>query len=127
MSNIDITKRYQTRDGREVVIFEVSDKVYCKIKCTDGWASLTRSLSGMIYDCGKYTSGDLIPVKTWRKWKEGEAPKFFMVKNKESGFRSIERASRVISNYSTYYLHLFSHYDRLHEDGTTTPCGVCES
>ena len=122
--NIDITKKYTTRDGREVVIFEVSDRVYCKIKCLDGWAPAPRSLSGMLYDCGKYSNGDLIPVKAWRAWKEGEAPKFFMTQHKASRGKRVACAD---ADASTMELsHLFANYDWLHEDGTTTPCGVLE-
>ena len=118
--NIDITKKYQTRDGREVVIFEVSDKVYCKIKFNGEWAPMSRPLSGMVSNRTDYdAAGDLLPVKTWRAWKEGEAPKFFMVRNKESQANVIQFSG----NYPNLDI-LFSDYMWLHEDGTTTPCGV---
>ena len=121
--NIDITKKYQTRDGREVVIFEVSDKVYGKIKCSGEWASMCRPLSGRVSSRTDYdVAGDLIHVKTWRAWKEGEAPKFFMVRNMASGWQHVAHGSESAGYFSS----LLANYDRVYEDGTTTPCGVLE-
>ena len=120
--NIDITKKYQTRDGREVVIFEVSDKVYGKIKCNGEWAPMSRPLSGMVSSRTDYdAAGDLLPVKTWRAWKAGEVPRFFMARNKESQANVIQFSG----NYPNLD-RLFTDYMWLHEDGTTTSCGVEE-
>lgn len=120
--NIDIAKKYTTRDKREVVVFEVSDKVYCMVKCLDGWHSVSRSLSGTVVECGKYNSGDLVPVKGWRAWNEREAPKCFVVRQKGSDGDYVAYAGRP----QAYYCNLFANYFRVHEDGTTTPCGVEE-
>ena len=123
MSNIDITKTYTTCDEREVVIFEVSDRVYCKIKCSDGWAATSRSLNGMVVEFGKYSSGDLILAKTWRAWKEGEGPKRLMIHWENHAADTCEIVIRPM-HYSDAYL--FENASWLHEDGTTTPCGVLE-
>ncbi len=125
MNNIvDINKKYTTRDEREVVIFEVSDRVYCKIKCSDGWAAVSRQLSGMLYDFGKYSNSDLILAKTWRAWKKEEVPKLFMAQHKISRGQRIACANGDESTKELSYL--FTNYDWLHEDGTTTPCGVLD-
>ena len=61
-------------------------------------------------------------AKTWRSWKAGEAPKYFMARHQRSG------EQRVVHSYvsNSYLSELFNDYDWLHEDGTTTPCGVLE-
>ena len=122
----DIAKKYTTRDGREVVVFEVSDKVYCKIRGKDGdWFVSRRELSGRLCPSAE-SDVDLIPVKTWRAWKYGEAPRFFMVKRKGGGIPQIGFSSSNSRCADSYYVNLFTNYDRLHEDGTATPCGVEE-
>jgi ribosomal protein L34 len=122
MTNIDITKRYQTRDGREVVIFEVSDKVYCKFRECGEWHMRSRPLNGRIF-MGAENGSDLIPVKTWRAWKHGEAPKFFMVKAATNdGLKVLAIDSSKVGDWDNF----FNNFLWLHEDGTTTPCGVCE-
>lgn len=123
--NVDINKKYTTRDGREVVIFEVSDKVYCKVRgvrgVTKGWSIGHRRLDGRAFS-SQDSDLDLIRVKTWRAWKDGEAPKFFMVRNNASGWQHVANGSESAGYFSS----LFANYDRVHEDGTTTPCGVEE-
>ena len=122
MTNIDITKTYQTRDRREVVIFEISDKVYCKIKEGSAWFVTTRALCGRVNpgDPGASHGGDLITVRTWRAWKQGEAPRYFIARRKITGEYS------VVYGQGNLPSALFSHYEWVHEDGTTTPCGVEE-
>ena len=122
MRNIDITKRYQTRDGREVVIFEVSDKVYCKVRDSFEWYVTSRLLNGRIYEDAE-RGADLQLVKTWRAWKKGEAPKFFMVKAAvNDGLKVLAIDSSKVGDWDNF----FNNFTWVHEDGTTTPCGVCE-
>ena len=118
---VDITKRYITRDGREVVIFEVSDRVYCKVREHAGWFVASLHLNGQVF-LGRESGSDLVPVKTWRPWRKGEMPRHFMARHKEGGGWHIAHASELAG----CFLKLFANYDRLHEGGTITPCGVCE-
>jgi hypothetical protein len=124
--NIDITKKYTTRDGREVRIYAVDGggihPVHGAIKMDDGswkgcqWYSNGDNFSGNCYD--------LIPVKTWRAWKCHEMPKFFIIRHKEVGSLYAETADKIIGD--DYLKLLLENYMRVHEDGTETPCGVCE-
>ena len=119
---IDIAKKYTTRDGREVVVFEVSDRVYCKIRGKDGdWFVSRRELSGRLCPSAE-SDVDLIPVKTWRAWKYGEAPRFFMAQTKTSTGAYV--APGTGSGFDGNFM--LENYIWLHEDGTTTPCGVLE-
>ena len=127
MTNIDITKTYQTRDGREVVIFEVSDKVYCKIRGRDDgeWCVAWRHLTGKAFGVSS-CAGDLIPAKQWRAWKSsGEGPKVLMIRWKNLTKDTCDVVYRRAAQDSSDFF-LFVNADWLHEDGTTTPCGVCE-
>ena len=127
MSNIDITKVKTTRGGFRVHIYEtLSGRIHGRMQCSDEWIIKSWRLNGAVLGGGLNDACDLIEEKTWRAWKEGEAPRFFMAKHKESAVCSIQLASRDGSNTSSYYFHLFNNYDRLHEDGTTTPCGVLD-
>ena len=129
MNKIDITKTYATRGGLPVRIYAMDGAgpypIHGAVRTERGWEDEKWDKYGEYVRAGA-SDFDLIPVKTWRAWKEGEAPRFFMAKHKESAVCSIQLASRDGSNTSSYYFHLFNNYDRLHEDGTTTPCGVLD-
>lgn len=128
MSNIDMTKTYTTRDGQEVHLYEERKGYiygrYCDPHLDrelDCWTPASWDAYGI---CNQNigTDLDLVPVKTWRAWKEGEAPAAFMVRHKKSGHTAVGygRESQLCldARFELYY--------RLHADGTETPCGVLE-
>ena len=128
MSNIDITKVYTTRKGLKVHLYEERNGYiygrYCEPylgQVLDCWTPASWNSYGI---CNQNigTDFDLVPVKTWRAWKKGETPLYFMLRQKFTGGQCIGHAS----SSPVYYSNLFANYDRLHEDGTTTPCGVLE-
>ena len=88
---IDINKKYQTRNGRKVHLYEGRNEYFYGRYCGGGlggaldcWTPASWNLHG-ICDQNFVTDFDLIPVKHWRAWKEGEGPKFFMVRSKDGG------------------------------------------
>ena len=121
MSNIDIAKKYQTRDGQEARIYAAdaggSYPVHGAIHNGKAWALCQWQSDGKSFSRTDY---DLIPMKQWRAWKDGEAPKFFMARSKTDYAYMVVRSTDVIIN------NLFSSYEWLHEDGTITPCGALE-
>jgi hypothetical protein len=123
--NIDITKKYTTRDGREVRVYAVDGiapyNVHGAVKYENGWDDQTWTEDGE-YNKDKPPCGrDLIPVKTWRAWKEGEAPKFFLARHKTSQeVQAIQDGTHSCRDI------WFKYYTHVHEDGTETPCGVGE-
>ena len=129
MSNIDITKTYQTRSGLPVRIYAVDGcgvyHVHGAIRSFAGWEDQKWSDTGR-YDMARAEEGgyDLIPAKQWRAWKYEEGPKRLMInwKNRAADTCDIAVRSQL---YSDAYL--FENAQWFHEDGTTTPCGVCES
>ena len=123
MSTIDITKTYTTRSGDPVRIYAVdgggANPVHGAIRDGNEWFLCKWREDGENFS---RTNADLVPVKQWRGWKDGEAPKFFMIKHKGNGGHYIGHGGAPVC----YYADLFADFDRLHEDGTTTPCGVLE-
>ena len=123
--NIDITKTYQTRSGLSVRIYAVDGAgpypLHGAVRTERGWDDEKWNKYGEYVRAGA-SDLDLIPVKTWRAWKDGEMPKFFMVRHKEGGEWHIANGSDLAGCFQK----LFLNYDRMHEDGTTTPCGVLE-
>lgn len=124
---IDITKTYQTRDGRKARVYATDGygmfPVHAAVKDACGW------LNGSWPRDGKTSSGrdnpsDLVPVKTWRAWKHGEAPRVFMMRHKSKK----EKANSVVmwTKPDTDYDILFEQFVHVHEDCTETPCGVLE-
>ena len=68
---IDINKKYQTRDGREVRIYATDGahgKVHGAILTNDGWEHRTWNSSGLIVLCQEHDY-DLIEVRPRHKWK----------------------------------------------------------
>lgn len=124
--NIDITKIYQTRSGLPVRIYAVDGiglfPVHGAVKDADGWIHDVWCADGA-GDSGVIGAPrDLIPAKQWRAWKEGEGPKFFMARSKNNGSTIVGYGRESALCLCAF----FGEYDRLHEDGTTTPCGVLE-
>ena len=121
--NIDINKKYTTRSGLPVVLFEVSDKVFGKYQRDGIWYANDWPLDGVRYH--KENEIDLIPVKTWRAWDVNEGPRFIMVKPKGANAVSMRCISlwEVVENFRKI---LLMDYVWVHEDGTETPCGVEE-
>ena len=122
--NIDITKVKTLRNGLRYRHYATTDKEHHGAYFLGvDWLSGTWRLDGLTN--GKTTNGfDLIEGKTWRAWKEGEAPKWLMLRWKNDltgGARAIRCGT---GGYS--YEELFRLADWLHEDGTITPCGVEE-
>ena len=124
--NIDITKTYATRSGLPVRIYAVDGcgvyPVHGASRSSAGWEDQKWSDTGR-YNMARAEEGgyDLVPAKTWRAWKEGEAPKFFMVRSQDKKLMlGLDRSKIDCFNA------LFIAFDWLHEDGTTTPCGVLE-
>lgn len=126
--NIDITKVYTTRGGLPVRIYAVdcggAAPVHYAAQNNDGtWTVFSATENGHISTYCR-SQDDLIPAKQWRAWKDGEGPKRFMIRAKNSPNGSCEVLVREGFSYSSE--RLFADFDWLHEDGTETPCGVCE-
>lgn len=123
--SIDISKSYQTRDGREVRIYAVYQDQHFPVhgavqsENRTQWSCLSWPEDGI---CGHLThsSYDLIPAKTWRAWREGEAPLRIMIRRK--GITTVETKRTRDCDLVT----LFIHYVRVHEDGGESICGVEE-
>jgi hypothetical protein len=64
------------------------------------------------------------PEPKWRPWRPDEVPTYFMSQDKLSGFFMASN-QRDFLNKSDCAV-LFQNRQHLHEDGTTTPCGVLE-
>ena len=125
MNNIDITKKYQTSSGMQVRIYAVIEGqswgVHGAIKHESGrWVSAEWHRTGEMGASPHEL--DLVPVKAWRAWKKGEAPKFFMAQTKTSTCAYV--APGTGPGFDGNFM--LENYMRLHEDGTTTPCGVLE-
>jgi hypothetical protein len=123
--NIDITKKYTTRNGLPVRIYAGDGAgghpIHGAIKFEGGWSHNTWCADGA-YTAGEtFDSRSLIPVKTWRAWKRGEGPKFFIAKRKLTGELSV--AEHTQTAVPRVWL---DHYLWVHEDGAETPCGVEE-
>ena len=126
--NTDITKKYTTRSGLPVRIYATD--------CGGAYpvhGSYLESGIGPIAQWGRvgffYYNGsiesqlDLIPVKTWRAWEEGEGPARMMIRWNTHNKDSVEVVRRAIM-YSNAYL--FENATWLREDDSETPCGVEE-
>jgi hypothetical protein len=124
---IDITKKYQTRSGLPVRIYATDGggerPVHFAAQNKDGtWTNFSATDEG--YVSTHYRSpDDLIQAKTWRAWKEGEVPAVFMSRKKEGADDYSVRVMRS-GAYSPKYF--FTEFSWVHEDGSETPCGVCE-
>jgi hypothetical protein len=121
--NIDITKTYTTRSGLSVRIYATDGAgmaVHGAYKTEAGWEYAGWTEDGSFYEYGETNDLDLIPVKTWRAWKEGEQPEICMVRWKNG-----RGVGTVISGEGDLS-YLFRQYVHIHEDGTETPCGVEE-
>jgi hypothetical protein len=122
--NIDIAKKYTTRSGLPVRIYATDGAdiaVHGAYKTEAGWEYTGWTEGGSFYEDGETNDLDLVPVKTWRAWKEGEGPEFFMVQRKTTGELSV--AEHTQASVTKVW---FDHYLWVHEDGTETPCGVEE-
>lgn len=117
--NIDITKKYTTQNGLPVRVYAVdgAGKYAVHGSLYDGaWIQHAWTPEGAWSDIPH--GYDLTLVKTWRAWKEGEAPVRVMLRQK--GICSVETKRTKDCDLPT----LFIHYARVHEDGSETPCGV---
>ena len=121
---VDITKKYTTRNGWHARIYATgaggARPVHGAITQPGGaiWIQANWEADGQSFSGSEY---DLIPVKTWRAWKDGEGPKFLVVRRKITGdISATERTEASVHGV------LFAHYLWVHEDGTETPCGVEE-
>ena len=122
--NIDINKKYTTRGGQPVRFYATDGSkdypIHGAILQNGQWYWAAWNTEGQCDPQSAETCNDLIPVKTWRAWMEGEAPLRIMIRRK--GSTAVETKRTRDCDLVT----LFIHYVRVHEDGTTTPCGVCE-
>ena len=121
--NIDITKKYTTRNGLPVRIYATdaggARSVHGAVAQPGGdvWIQANWEADGHSFSGSEY---DLIPAKAWRAWKEGESPVRIMIRKK--GVTLVEAKRTRDCDLET----LFLLYVHVHEDGTETPCGVCE-
>jgi hypothetical protein len=124
---IDITKKYQTRSGLPVRIYAVDGGGICPvhgaIKDDGGWYDDRWRVGGSYTDGGVDDPRDLVIAKSWRAWKEGEGPVRLMYRNKTSADR-VTLIGKVVDGESRLWY--FRNAIWLHEDGSETPCGVCE-
>lgn len=120
---INIDKVKALRNGNPYRHYATTEKEHHGAEFSSGkWTMLTHALNGSwLNDDGAPRPYDLVEAKTWRAWKEGEGPKFFMVRSKDDGLMLGLDRSKI-----DCFKNIFSAFDWLHEDGTTTPCGVCE-
>lgn len=123
--NIDAAKKYQTRSGLPARIYATDGRepyqIHGSYRSDEGWICGEWAEDGAFHQGASGThSLDLIPVKTWRAWKKGEAPARIMLQQK--GFVVVETKRTKDCDLPT----LFLHYVRVHEDNTKTPCGVEE-
>jgi hypothetical protein len=124
---IDLTKKYQTRSGLPVRIYAVDGggtyPVHGSFLEAGTYFIVQWMSDGCFCPGGVESSCDLVPVKEWRAWKEGEGPARLMIRWNNHCKDSVEVVHRSVM-YSNAYL--FENATWLHEDGSETPCGVEE-
>ena len=119
---INITKVNYLRNGNPYRHYATTEKEHHGADFSSGkWNVIIHTLDGSwLAADGVPCPYDLVGAKTWRAWKEGEAPLRIMIRRK--GITTVETKRTRDCDLVT----LFIHYVRVHEDGTETPCGVEE-
>jgi hypothetical protein len=120
---IGLTKKYQTRGGLPVRIYAVDGAFQLP---HSGWTPTVWTKDGFSNLCGTKNKYDLIPVKSWRAWDPSRdmVPKRLMTKTKNAlGGQCTDGITLV---YPGSLQFIFDNFTWLHEDGSETPCGVCE-
>jgi hypothetical protein len=127
---IDLTKKYQTRSGLPVRIYAVDGGGICPvhgaIKDDGGWYDDRWRADGSYTDSGAGDSRSLVIAKSWRAWDASRdmVPKRLMTKTKNAlGGQCTDGITLV---YPGSLQFIFDNFVWLHEDGSETPCGVCE-
>lgn len=133
MTIIDITKKYTTRSGLPVRIYATDAGGIFSVHGAVGdwtasghWSLVSWLPSGKRCNATPPDDWDLLPVKTWRAWEEGEAPKFFMSRDTRYNTLVAFSAAEVAAQGPDGREALFRDWARVYEDGTETPCGVEE-